>query len=36
MALVVKNPLASAGDVKDAGLVHGLGRSPGVENDNPV
>ena len=29
MALVVKNPPANAGDVKDAGLTPGLGRSPG-------
>ena len=29
MALVVKNPLASAGDVRDMGLIPGLGRSPG-------
>ena len=29
MALVVKNPLANAGDVRDAGLILGWGRSPG-------
>ena len=29
MALVVKNPAASAGDVKDMGLIPALGRSPG-------
>ena len=29
VALVVKNPLASAGDVRDMGLIPGLGRSPG-------
>ena len=29
MALVIKNPLASPGDVRDAGLIPGLGRSRG-------
>ena len=29
MPLVVKNPLASAGDIRDLGSVPGLGRSPG-------
>ena len=29
VALVVKNPPASAGDVRDVGLIPGLGRSPG-------
>ena len=29
VALVVKNPPASAGDVRDMGLILGLGRSPG-------
>ena len=29
MALVVKNPPANAGDVRDTGLIPGLGRSPG-------
>ena len=28
VALVVKNPPASAGDVRDVGLMPGLGRSP--------
>ena len=28
MVLVVKNPLANAGDIKDTGLIPGLGRSP--------
>ena len=28
MSLAVKNPPANAGDVKDAGLISGLGRSP--------
>ena len=27
--LVVKNPAANAGDVRDLGLTPGLGRSPG-------
>ena len=32
-ALLVKNPPANAGDV---GLIHGLGRSPGGRNGNPL
>ena len=36
MALVVKNPPANAGDVRDEGSIPGLGRSPGEGNDNPV
>ena len=32
----VKNPPANAGDTRDAGLIPGLGRSPGVGNDNPL
>ena len=28
VALVVKNPPANAGDVRDVGLIPGLGRSP--------
>ena len=35
MALVVKNPPANAGDIKDAGSTPGLGRSPGEGNGNP-
>ena len=31
----VKNLLASAGDTGDAGLILGLGRSPGEGNGNP-
>ena len=31
MALVVKNSLASAGDLRDTGSIPGLGRSPGKE-----
>ena len=29
MVLVVKSPPASAGDIRDAGLIPGSGRSPG-------
>ena len=32
---VVKNLPASAGDAGDAGLIPGLGRSPGEGNGNP-
>ena len=31
-----KNLPASAGDIRDAGLIPGLGRSPGGGNDNPL
>ena len=34
MVLVVKNPLANAGDIKDTGLIPGLGRSPGGGHGN--
>ena len=33
---VVKNLPASAGDVRDLGLIHGLGRSSGVWSSNPL
>ena len=33
---VVKNPPASAGDVRNKGLFPGLGRSPGEGNGNPL
>ena len=33
---VVKNPPASAGDVRDMGSVPGLERSPGEGYDNPL
>ena len=33
---MVKNLLASAGDLGDVGSVSGLGRSPGGENGNPL
>ena len=36
VALVVKNPPAIAGDVRDAGLIPGSGRSPGGGNGNPL
>ena len=36
VALVVKNPPASAGGTRDSGLIPGLGRSPGEGNDNPL
>ena len=36
MAQWVKNPPASAGGTGDAGLILGLGRSPGGGNGNPV
>ena len=36
MALVVKNPPANAGDVRDSGWIPGSGRSPGGEDGNPL
>ena len=36
VALVVKSPPANAGDVKDAGLIPGLGRSPGGGHGDPL
>ena len=33
---MVKNPPANAGDARDTGSIPGLGRSPGVGNDNPL
>ena len=36
MALVVKNPPANAGDIRDAGSIPGSGRSPGGGHGNPV
>ena len=35
-ALVVKNPPANAGDIRDMGLIPGLGKSPGVGNGNSL
>ena len=34
VALVVKNPSASAGDIRDTGSIPGLGRSLGEGNGN--
>jgi len=36
VAQVVKNPLADAGDVRDAGSIPGLERSPGGGHGNPL
>ena len=36
VALVVKNPPARAGAVRDEGAIPGLGRSPREGNDNPL
>ena len=36
MALVVKNLLANAGDIKDTDSVPELGRSPGGGHGNPL
>ena len=36
VALVVKNPLANAGDLRDAGLIPGSGRSPGGGYGSPL
>ena len=36
MALVVKNLPANAGDIRDARLIPGLGRSPGGGPGNPL
>ena len=32
---MVKNPPANSGDLRDAGLIPGLGRSPGGGHGNP-
>ena len=34
--LVLKNPPANAGDIRDAVLIPGSGRSPGVGNGTPL
>ena len=34
--LVVKNPSANTGDIRDVGLIPGLGRPPGGGNGNPL
>ena len=36
VALVVKNPPANAEDIREAGSIPGLGRSPGGGNGNPL
>ena len=36
MALEVKNPSANAEDIRDVGLILGLGRSPGGGRGNPL
>ena len=36
MVLVVKNLPANAGDIKDSGLIPGLGRAPGEGHGNPL
>ena len=36
VVLVVKNLPANAGDMKDAGLIPELGRSPGEGHSNPL
>ena len=36
VALVVKNPPTNAEDIRDMGLIPGLGRSLGGENGNPL
>ena len=33
---MVKNPPANEGDLRDVGLIPGLGRSPGGGHDNPL
>ena len=36
VVLVLKNLPASAGDIRDVGLIPGSGRSPGGGNGNPL
>ena len=36
VALVVKNPTASVGDIRDLSSIPGSGRSPGGEHGNPL
>ena len=36
VALVVKKPPASEGDIRDVGSISGSGRSPGEGNGNPL
>ena len=36
VALLLKNPPANAGDIRDAGSIPGSSRSPGGGNGNPL
>lgn len=36
MVQIVKNPLANTRDAGDTGSIHGSGRSPVIENGNPL
>ena len=36
MEIVVKNPPVNAGNIRDTGLIPGLGSSPGGEYGNPL
>ena len=36
LALVVKNPPANVGDIRNAGLIPGSGRAPGGGHGNPL
>ena len=36
VVLVIKNPPANAGDLRNSGSIPGLGRSPGEGNGNPL
>ena len=36
MVLVIRNPPANAGDIRDTGSIPGSGRSPGEGNGNPL
>ena len=36
MVLAIKNSPANAGDIRDAGLIPGLGGSPGGGHGNPL
>ena len=36
LALVVKNPSANVGDIRNAGLIPGSGRAPGGGHGNPL
>ena len=36
VALLVKNPLANTGDIRDLGSIPGLGRSPRGGHGNPL